>query len=57
MITDSDRLEWLLKNGASLEEFEETVSFHVRRVGNRPEWKKRKAIKLLDDLIEKERCQ
>lgn len=57
MITDSDRLEWLLKNGASLEEFEETVSFLVRRVGDLPEWKKRKAIKLLDHLIEKERCQ
>lgn len=56
-ITDTDRLDWVLRNGAELRECGEWVSFQLRRTGPLEEWKRRKAIKIIDAGIEVDRTR
>ncbi len=53
-ITDTDRLNWVLRNGATLQDSGEWVSFQLRRNGPLEEWKRQKAIKIIDAGIEME---
>jgi len=53
-ITDKDRLDWMLRNGAQFRENGEWVSFQMGRLGPLEEWKRRKAIKIIDAGIEME---
>lgn len=57
MITDTDRLDWMLRHGAELVDDGEWIGFTFRRNGELPEWKRRKAKKLIDMRIEQERSR
>lgn len=56
-ITDTDRLEWVLRNGAELRDSGEWVSFQIRRNGPLEEWKRQKAVKIIDAGIEMDRAK
>lgn len=56
-ITDTDRLNWVLRNGAELRDSGEWVSFQIRRNGPLEEWKRQKAVKIIDAGIEMDRAR
>lgn len=57
MITDTDRLDWMLRHGAELVDDGQFIGFVFHRSGQLPEWKRRKAEKLIDMRIEQERSR